>query len=178
MLTTNKGIKMSTKMKYAVVMTSDYTAKLFTGRVGSQGNMIAAVQLNSTLPMSHQVQRQIIDAMLSENNVTPVNYEFTKVDSNTDVLYGEFINFKSEEYLAQRKVDRKARKQRMALIRSEAGFSLIELAVACAIMLILAGISLPYYMAYQDAMIAQAEKIEQLNQSQQYDLETAVEWVN
>jgi prepilin-type N-terminal cleavage/methylation domain-containing protein len=154
-------------MKYAVVITSDFTAKLFTGRVGSQGSMIAATPLNSDLPLTHGDQRLIIDEMMENNKVTPMTFEHARVDANTTILYGEFINFHTVERKIVRKQELKAARRMKAKVNSEAGFSLLELVVACAIILILTSMAFPHYMALQENIKAQAEIAEQ----QQVELE-------
>lgn len=165
-------------MKYAVVMTSDHTAKLFAGRMGTRIGMISKADLNSALPVAHPAQRVIIDKLLSDNNITVLSFDVQNVDKDTTILHGEFINYKSPEQKLISKIQRKERKQSMAKMHAEAGFNLIELAAACAIMAVLYAVSIPHYNGFIEGMNEKVAQIELHNQNNQADLDALLNAVN
>lgn len=168
---------MTNKMKYAVVMSSNYTAKLYTGKLGTDGGLVDTISLDSKLPMNHGKQRELVDQMMSKNNITAMSFNFTTVDKKTSILHGDYIDFKSEEMQDIRKENKRVRKITRKLSNSEAGFSLIELAVACAILAIISTMSLPYYAEYQKNMEAQAQILQGYEDDRQAQL-NGLAWGN
>jgi prepilin-type N-terminal cleavage/methylation domain-containing protein len=158
------------KMKYLVSIKSDYTVTLYVGKNLREVEMLDTMVLDRSLPLNHGEHRINIESMMSKNMVIPVSHDFKKWDKNTDILFGEAI-YKIKESRLSMKEQKRNHKEKMKNInndfaKNESGFSLIELAVCCAIILTLSMIAMPYYTAFADRLEEQKQQQVEIQEQQ------------
>jgi hypothetical protein len=158
------------KMKYLVSITKDYTATLYVGKNLREVEKLDTMILDTTLPLNHGEHRVKIETMLSDNKVIPLTHDFKSWDKNTDILFGEAF-YKLNENRVSREEQKKNHKEKMKRInldfaKNESGFSLVELAVCCAIILTLSMIAMPHYTAFADRLEEQKQQQVEIQEQQ------------
>jgi prepilin-type N-terminal cleavage/methylation domain-containing protein len=131
------------KITYAVVLNEDYTAELrFKEHKNGFVNKVV-FNLNAELPLTHITNRQIVNSMLNEHNLIVGQFNIETFPNNTQIIYGEAT---------------KLRKQKL-FEWSEAGFSLIELAVSSAILTVITLTAATFYTQASDSIKADIEEV-------------------
>lgn len=130
------------KLKYAVLLNADYTAELHYKEHGVK--TVVEFPLNKDYPITHIKNRDIVNAMLNSEKLITGEFDIKTFPSKAQMIIGTATKLPNK-YLFD--------------LDSESGFSLIELAVSCAIMVALSAMALSYYIPAQQKMLQQIEDV-------------------
>lgn len=149
------------KITYAVVLNPNFTAELHWKEGKSKFVNKKMFALNSNFDLTHINNRQIVNNVLTENNIiVTADFDIKQFETGTQMIYGQAT---------------KLHKTALFEWSNEAGFSLMELTVSCAIMVVIGAIAMSYYIPAGQKIIQSVEDVKAM-QASQPDTEFLIEF--
>ena len=105
---------------------------------------IVSFGLNAKYPLTHIINRQIVNSVLTENGLIAGDFKIETFHNESQIIYGNAT---------------KLRKERLFEWSNESGFSLVELAVSAAILTVIGAIATTSYVSAGNNIINQVNQV-------------------